>query len=174
MIQVRRARLADAGTLAALAEATFRETFAAANRAADMDAHCRASYGEAIQAREIADTRRVTLLCECAGATIGYAQLRWPPAPAGVPAPSAGEIQRFYLVSKWQGRGVARTLMDACLEAMRERGSGAVWLGVWEHNLRAIAFYRKAGFAAVGEHVFTLGNDPQRDLIMARPLPAPG
>ena len=43
-------------------------------------------------------------------------------------------------------------------------------LGLWEHNPRAIAFYRKAGFAEVGEHAFPLGDDPQRDIVMARPV----
>jgi ribosomal protein S18 acetylase RimI-like enzyme len=42
---------------------------------------------------------------------------------------------------------------------------------VWERNPRAIAFYEKLGFAAVGEHEFRLGNDPQRDIVMARPVP---
>jgi len=48
-----------------------------------------------------------------------------------------------------------------------------VWLGVWEHNPRAIAFYRKWGFEAVGEHVFVVGTDPQRDLVMTRSALAP-
>jgi ribosomal protein S18 acetylase RimI-like enzyme len=50
------------------------------------------------------------------------------------------------------------------------RGSGVAWLGVWEHNPRAITFYGKLGFVACGEQVFPLGNDPQRDIVMARPL----
>jgi ribosomal protein S18 acetylase RimI-like enzyme len=45
-----------------------------------------------------------------------------------------------------------------------------VWLGVWEHNPRAIAFYKKYGFISVGEHPFPLGGDLQRDIVMAKPL----
>jgi ribosomal protein S18 acetylase RimI-like enzyme len=41
-----------------------------------------------------------------------------------------------------------------------------MWLGVWEHNPRAIAFYHKHGFVDVGDHVFLLGEDPQTDIIM--------
>jgi RimJ/RimL family protein N-acetyltransferase len=44
-----------------------------------------------------------------------------------------------------------------------------VWLGVWERNPRAIAFYKKFGFLEVGVHVFPLGFDPQRDIVMSRP-----
>jgi diamine N-acetyltransferase len=53
-------------------------------------------------------------------------------------------------------------------------GAAALWLGVWEHNPRAIRFYEKHGFTTVGEQPFVLGKDPQRDLVMVRPLPPPG
>ena len=41
-----------------------------------------------------------------------------------------------------------------------------LWLGVWEKNLSAIRFYEKNGFTAFGEHIFMLGTDPQRDVLM--------
>ena len=34
--------------------------------------------------------------------------------------------------------------------------------------IAAVAFYRKWGFEVVGEHLFMLGDDPQRDLLMRR------
>jgi len=163
---IRAATLGDAKPLAELAESTFRETFAVANTRDDMERHCRLSYGEAIQAEEIADPERSTLLFVDADRLIGFAQLRWSAAPACVAAQSPGEIQRLYVASGWHGRGVAQDLMRVCLDAMRARGSGAAWLGVWERNPRAIAFYRKSGFVEVGEHVFALGGDPQRDIVM--------
>ncbi|MDQ2855211.1 MAG: GNAT family N-acetyltransferase, partial [Acidobacteriota bacterium] len=45
-----------------------------------------------------------------------------------------------------------------------------LWLGVWEHNGRARAFYRKWKFVEFGEHIFQLGEDPQNDILMARDL----
>jgi diamine N-acetyltransferase len=171
-MRVRRAQRADAGPLAALAEHTFREAFEAVNTPENMARHCRDSYGEATQAREIADRDRITLLCESHGELAGYAQLRWGVPPAGVAATSPGEIQRLYVASAFHGRGVAHALMDACLAELAARGSDVAWLGVWEHNPRAIAFYSKYGFVAVGEQVFPVGDDPQRDLVMCRPLPA--
>lgn len=167
---LRKARHDDAKALAELAERTFRDTFAADNTPKDMDRHCRDRYGEAIQAAEIADPRRLTLLCVDGARQAGFAQLHWGDAPACVKAAAPGEIQRLYVVADWHGRGVARQLMDACIAAMEARGSDVAWLGVWERNPRAIAFYRKCGFVEVGEHVFALGNDLQRDLVMARPV----
>lgn len=168
MITLRSARRADARLLATLAEATFRDTFAAVNAAEDMDRHCRNAYGEAIQAEEIASPDRATLLAEHEGRLVAYAQMRWGKPPACVVAGAPGEIQRLYVIRDFQGKGLAHDLMRACLGAMASRCSDVVWLGVWERNPKAIAFYRKFGFREVGEHVFPLGSDPQRDIVMAR------
>ena len=45
-----------------------------------------------------------------------------------------------------------------------------MWLGVWEFNPRAQAFYEKYGFYEVGRHIFQLGSDPQTDLLMQKDL----
>jgi ribosomal protein S18 acetylase RimI-like enzyme len=58
--------------------------------------------------------------------------------------------------------------MTHVFEAALRRGAGAVWLGVWERNARAIAFYRKCGFADVGSQTFELGSDRQQDRVMWR------
>lgn len=169
---LRKAALSDAAALAELAERTFRATFAADNTEADMEAHCRASYSEAIQAGEIANPAMATLLVEGDGRLLAFAQLRWEDAPACVlarmSAKGPGEIQRLYVDREWHGAGIAQELMHACLEQVRARGSDVVWLGVWERNPRAMAFYRKFGFVEVGDHVFAVGTDPQRDILMAR------
>ena len=77
---------------------------------------------------------------------------------------------RLYVLREWIGRGVGRELMQACLNEARQAGFRTIWLGVWERNPRAQAFYRKWNFRVVGEHVFQLGSDPQRDLLMERAL----
>lgn len=168
MPTIRKAHRSYAWQLAQLAEVTFRDTFGAANTAQDMDNHCHASYGEAVQADEIADPGMVTFLCEENARLIGFAQLRWGGAPDCVLATSPGEIQRLYVARDWHGKGVAQHLMGACMEDMTAHGSDVVWLGVWEQNPRAIAFYRKFGFVEVGDHVFPVGSDSQRDIVMAR------
>lgn len=170
MPMIRRARDRDAARLAAIAEDTFRDTFAAVNTPRDMDLHCRTSFGEDIQSKELADPNAVTLLGEHEGRLAGFAQLRWGESPRCVAAAAPGEIRRLYVVRDFHGKGLAHELMQACLREMANRGSDVVWLGVWERNPKAMAFYEKNGFIEVGEHVFAVGTDPQRDIVMARPV----
>ncbi len=168
MLSIRVADSHDARRLSLLAEISFRQTFAASNSAEDMDTHCRNSYSEAIQSAEIANPAMLTLLVEDNLQLAAYAQLRFDHVPECVKDRNAAEIQRLYVAEPWHGKGVAQSLMSACLDAMRERGKKTAFLGVWEHNPRAIKFYQKFGFVEVGEHVFPVGNDPQRDIILQR------
>jgi ketosteroid isomerase-like protein len=77
---------------------------------------------------------------------------------------------RFYVDRRFVGGGLAAPLMRRALDAARRRDATAIWLGVWERNARAIAFYRKCGFADAGAQPFMLGADVQTDRIMVRPL----
>jgi len=82
----------------------------------------------------------------------------------------SAEIQRIYADRAWHGRGVGETLMRACIDQAREWQCDVIWLGVWERNPRAIAFYEKTGFQRVGRQMFVLGRDVQFDLVMSRRL----
>jgi diamine N-acetyltransferase len=171
MLGIRTATLDDADRLSEFARRTFHETFAAHNTPEDMEWYLSRAFGHAQQVAEIQDQKRVTLLGEDGGRLVGYAQLHLSAVPTSVPDDEAIELVRFYVDGKWHGRGVARMLMDAVDEAAATHAK-TMWLGVWERNHRAIAFYRKCGFVDVGSHVFHLGDDLQTDRIMWRPVNA--
>ena len=170
-VVIRTGAARDAGALAELAARTFRETFAADNRPADLALHLSRSYGATQQEHELLDPAIATLLAEVDGQLAGYAQLREGTAPACVTGAAPIELWRFYVAQRWHGLGVAQALMRSVeLEAHR-RGGRTLWLGVWERNGRARAFYEKTGFADVGSQVFVVGTDPQTDRILVRPVP---
>ena len=165
---IRRAAAADAAALSAFGRRVFTATFAAENTPSDLAAYLDGAYTVAHQQADIADPSIDTLLLEIDGALAAFAQLRASTVPACVGAPAALELARFYVDQGWHGRGVAARLMIAVETAAVARGADALWLGVWERNLRAQAFYAKHGFTVVGSHTFLLGSDPQNDLIMEK------
>ena len=165
-VTVRRANPGDAELLAELGARTFSETFAADNSPEDMAAYLSASFNPARQAAELADPASTFLIAEVGGRAAGYAKLHAGEPAEGVEGHQPVELVRLYVSHEWLGRGVGAELMRACVDEARRAGRGTMWLGVWERNGRAQAFYRKWGFRAVGEHVFQLGADPQRDILM--------
>lgn len=164
---IRLAHSGDATALADLAERTFRETFTAGNDPGDMERHCTESFGPEIQRREIEDPDPVTIVAEVENELVAFAQVRLHAPKECVVAERPSELYRLYVASQWHGRGIAQEIMREVLATAARENRDCIWLGVWEHNPRALAFYRKQGFRIVGEHVFRFGGTPQRDLIMA-------
>lgn len=152
--------------MAELAAATFRDAFGSENDAADLALHLARSYGPAQQTAELRHPAITTLLAYADGDLAGYAQLRQGLPPACVVAARPIELWRFYVARPWHGRGVAQELMAAARDAAKRRGAASLWLGVWERNPRAQAFYRKSGFVDVGSQQFLVGTDAQTDRVM--------
>ena len=169
-VQIRRASVADAAALAAFGARSFAETFGAFHTPADLAMHLAEAFGVPQQMAELADPAMVTLLAEIDGAIAGFTQVYAGEVPDCVTGPAPIEIKRFYVDTPWHGQGVAQRLIAAAFDVGRERGAQTVWLGVWEHNPRAIAFYRRQGFTQVGAHTFMVGTDATTDLLFARPL----
>lgn len=170
VLTIRRPDGGDAGLLAELGARTFNETFAADNPPDDMAAYLATAFTVEQLEFELGDPHSVFFVAEFGGVAAGYAKLRAGKLPEGVKGPNPVELERIYVARDWLGRGVGQALMQACLDEARRLGYGSIWLGVWEHNNRARAFYRKYDFRDVGTHIFQLGSDAQTDMVMERRL----
>jgi ribosomal protein S18 acetylase RimI-like enzyme len=169
-VTIRRANSNDAELLAELGARTFKETFAADNTNEDMEVYLAAHFSVAQQTAELAHAASTFLIAEVEEQAAGYAKLHAGEPPKDIEGTKAIELVRLYVSSEWFGRGVGEALMRACVDEARNTGYETLWLGVWERNARAQAFYHKWDFRAVGEHVFQLGQDMQRDILMERAL----
>jgi diamine N-acetyltransferase len=171
-VRIRRGVPDDAAALAAFAAVAFSDAFGADNQPHDLQAHLDASYGLPQQARELADPAVTTLLAHQGERLIAYAQVRRKAPPPCVSQPGAIELQRFYVDRAVHGTGVASALMAAVQQVASDAGAEHIWLGVWERNARAIAFYKKAGFQDVGSTFFDVGTDRQIDRVFVAVVPS--
>ena len=169
-VTIRYATAADAALLAELGARTFYDTFAPDNTSENMNTYLSLAFGPDKQAAEIADPTSTFFLAEVNGVAVGYARLQSSETPPEVTGSQPIELGRLYTAWEWIGHGIGATLMQTCLNEAQQRGYQTLWLGVWEHNHRARAFYSKWGFVEVGSHIFTLGDDPQTDLLMQRTI----
>ena len=167
MINILPATIQDNALLAEIGAETFYDSFAADNTSADMAAYISTSFSPAKQAVELAESQSKFLIAEISNEVVGYAHLRFSSAPKVIVGQKPMEIVRFYVRKPWIGKGSGKHLMKGCLQEAKAMGCDVVWLGVWEKNLRAIAFYRKWGFIEAGEQTFQLGDDLQQDFLMS-------
>lgn len=160
---IRKASEADAEVLSRTAVETFRTTFQGTCADDDLEKFLETAYPEESFREDMRRTRSDYFLIESDGETAGYAWVAETEPPKCVRGPAPVELIRFYVRVPWQGRGAARLLMEHCLAHARALEYGTMFLGVWEHNVRAQRFYARYGFRRVGEHVFQVGTDPQID-----------
>ena len=120
--RIRAATTHDAAALSAFGERTFRETFSDTNTASDMDAYCANAFSAEIQARELEDVSTVTLVVECDGRLIAYAQLVADKTHDAVMAERPIELKRFYVDKPFHGTALALDLMRATDERARDTG----------------------------------------------------
>ena len=166
-ITFRLATAADAVRLSAFAEGLYRATFSASNSLEDMNIYCASAFGPDVQRRELMEPAISTLIAENINELLAYAQLYDVAFDDCVAGARPLELRRFYVAARYQGTALARELMSRVIQLALDTGHDVLWLGVWERNARAIRFYEKCGFRAVGDHVFLMGNDRQRDLVMS-------
>lgn len=78
------------------------------------------------------------------------------------------ELLRIYVDKRYIGKGIGKILMKSCLDEIKNMRKKTVWLGVWENNYIALNFYKKFGFDIVGSHIFRIGEQEDKDLIMIK------
>ena len=171
-IEVSRASARHASLLATFGRDAFVSAFEGQIDHRDLIAFADKRYGMEQQQLELGDSGSVFFMARVDGKLAGYAKLCEGDAPSIVNASRAIELERLYLSSKWFGTGVALSLLEACVGEARQRSRDVMWLDVWDENTRAQAFYRKHGFAMVGERPYDVGTITQRHLLMRRALTA--
>lgn len=170
MITIKAVTLEQLSLLAEISRQTFMDTFAADNSAANMQDYLEGAYGSDTLRRELQNPKSFFYFACDNKKLLAYLKLNIGTAQSEEIAQNALEIERIYVKKEYKHQGIGTLLFQKALEVAKEQEKSSVWLGVWEKNDAALNFYKKLGFEAVGEHVFQLGDDPQRDIIMQKKL----
>ena len=83
--------------------------------------------------------------------------------------PDAAEVSALYVLEAYQGQGLGRMLMDACLDRL-ERPRVALY--VLEGNEKAIGFYKHMGFRMTGNRMAVEmdgGEMAELEMVLDRP-----
>lgn len=167
-IHIRRAQKEDASLIAAISRETFYDSFAEQNTAEDMELFMERQFSTALLMEELFDASNIFFLAMHEEEPAGYIKMK-PGTPIELAdANNAIEICRFYARKNMIGKGVGKAMMLHAVQCAKSIHSNTIWLGVWEHNKRAIDFYTSFGFRKFSAHDFVLGKDVQRDWLMKK------
>ena len=169
-VSISRVTAADIDMLQTIGKQTFIETFAPHNSEENMTQYLEDGFSREKLIAEINTEGTTFYFAQLAGRIIGYLKINTGAAQTEIQDSNALEIERIYVVQEYHGRKVGQLLYEWAVQIACERKFDYVWLGVWEHNTKAIRFYEKNGFVPFNKHIFILGDDEQTDIMMKKRL----
>jgi ribosomal protein S18 acetylase RimI-like enzyme len=169
--RVTRADRADAAVVALLGRITFAETFGYLfqQHPGDLRSYLDSTFDVTKIERSLGKTENAYWVASQDRLPIGFAKLKHPsPAPMQ-PVRDAAQVQKIYVLREFLGQSIGRDLLH---QVMLEAAGRArlLWLDVLRENERAIDFYAKRGFEAIGEDTYAIGVQRFRFHLMARPM----
>ncbi len=166
MIEIRLTQWADLSELRRIAIETQLDTFGAANTKENMEAFIRDQCSPTQFRKELKEPDSICYMAWEGKRAAGFARLRMTDEVETWLGKNTLELHRLYVTKGFQGKKVGARLMQQSIDYAREKNYEWLWLGVWEHNLKAQDFYHRWGFVRFSEHIFQMGSDAQTDWLL--------
>ncbi|WP_151737015.1 GNAT family N-acetyltransferase ['Paenibacillus yunnanensis' Narsing Rao et al. 2020] len=167
---IKKCTLEDLKLLQEISYVTFEETFKDQNSEETMAAYLEQAFSLDKLEQELNKPSSEFYLLMTDNEVAGYMKLNTGAAQSEAMGEASLEIERIYIRQSFHKQGLGRLLIDKAAELAKQQSKTKVWLGVWEHNGNAIAFYSRMGFVQTGTHPFVIGDEVQTDYIMTKTL----
>jgi ribosomal protein S18 acetylase RimI-like enzyme len=165
-IKIKQCALEDLRTLQEISTDTFIETFKDQNSPENLSAYLERALNLNQLEKELSNPSSQFFFVYFKNEVAGYLKVNTNDAQSEEMGDESLEIERIYIKSKFQKQGFGKYLFNKAMERAMELNKKEIWLGVWEKNKNAIAFYKKMGFVQNGYHSFYMGDEEQTDFIM--------
>jgi diamine N-acetyltransferase len=169
-IKIKKCTLEDLHTLHDISYETFNDTFKHQNSSENMNAYLERAFNLKQLEKELSTISSEFFFVYFKDEVAGYLKVNHNDAQTEEMDDESLEIERIYIRNKFQKHGLGKYLINQAMEIAMERKKKKIWLGVWEKNDNAIAFYEKMGFVQTGAHSFYMGDEEQIDFIMTKTL----
>lgn len=170
MTELVKCKPSDVEQLRDISIETFVDTFKDQNTEENLNEYLERAYSIEQLTSEINQVGTDFYFLKDSDLVVGYLKLNIDDAQSEKDHPLALEVERIYVLPQHKRKGYGKLLLEFAYLRAKELNRTGIWLGVWEHNYNALAFYKKMGFQRVGEHTFIMGDDAQVDYIMLKEL----
>jgi diamine N-acetyltransferase len=169
-IKIERCALEDLHQLQEVSYETFNETFKNQNTPENMNAYLEKAFNLKQLEEELSNPSSQFFFVYFKNDLAGYLKVNINDAQSEEMGDDYLEIERIYIKNHFHKLGLGKYLLNMAMEIAMEINKKKLWLGVWERNENAIAFYKKMGFVQTGAHYFYMGDEEQMDIIMTKTI----
>ncbi|MGW9684677.1 GNAT family N-acetyltransferase [Flagellimonas sp. 2504JD1-5] len=165
-LKLQQCTLGDLEQLMQISRDTFIDAFERDNDPIDFNSYIDEAFSEEQLRSELENQNTEFFFVFLAKEPIGYLKLNKADAQTDIKDGESLELERIYVVQKFQGKGIGNWLLQQVIQIGQKQALAYMWLGVWEKNEAAIRFYQKHGFQKFGTHPYYIGKDKQTDWLM--------
>lgn len=169
-IYIKKCTYEDLHTLQAICFETFNDTFKDQNSPENMTAYLDKAFNVNQLEKELSNISSQFFFVYFNKVIVGYLKVNIDDAQSEKMGDESLEIERIYIKNKFQKHGLGKYLLNIAEEIAVKCNKKKIWLGVWEKNENAIAFYKSRGFVQTGTHSFYMGDEEQIDFIMTKKM----
>ncbi|NJB71562.1 ribosomal protein S18 acetylase RimI-like enzyme [Saonia flava] len=152
--------------LVEISKSTFSEAFEAENDPEDFESYMDFAFKEDKLLEELKNLNSHFYFVYSDDTLAGYFKLNEHEAQTEITDKDSMELERIYVVKEFQGNKIGEWMLGQAIKVTIEKDKKYIWLGVWEHNEKAIKFYQRHGFSKFGTHPYFIGKDEQTDWLM--------
>lgn len=157
-----------AATVAWLGRVTFTETFGELFAPDVLADYLARTFGEEKIAASLRNPANFFLLAFAQGRPVGYLKLKRQSRTPHSPEDPQMQLQKIYVLRDYLSQHVGKHLLHRGEAQARQEGAVLLWLTVLATNERALAFYRRHGFAPASKKYFTIGADTLEYEVMTK------
>jgi ribosomal protein S18 acetylase RimI-like enzyme len=165
-LSYKKCSLFDLDKLIEISKVTFITAFEKLNNPNDFKTYITSSFSEEKMKSELLNPHSTFYFVYVYDALVGYFKLNEKGAQNEKFDKASIELERIYVKEAFQGNEIGKEMLFKAIEIAKTKETSFLWLGVWEHNDRAIRFYERYNFKKYTTHPYYLGKDKQTDWIL--------
>lgn len=169
-VYIKKANYENAEELREIGIETFVDTFESQNSPESIKEYIEKAFSKQKLIKELEDKSTEFYFIFYNNEMAGYLKVNTGDSQTEKMGNETLEIERIYIRKKYQRKKLGEQLIQKAIEIAKVQYKKKVWLGVWEENHDALAFYERMGFCPSGSHAFFMGEEEQTDLILVKNL----
>ncbi len=160
-----------AAAIASIGKKSFRDAFEQVfNHREELFEYLTYTYNTLKLVRSLKKENNIYLLAFRDGKPVGFGKIKKHSLNDQIESGAQMELQKIYVLTEYQGRGVGTALMKEAKLIVRRFDPDYLWLDTHVSNELARRFYERHGFENMGTYYFTIGSQSFENFLMALPV----
>lgn len=156
MTSIIKATVEDLPLIADIGKRTFIESHGHSAAPEDITRYVEDKFSEEVLKKELSDASNIFHIIYHDEQAAGYSKIILNAVHPNIPLENVTKLERLYLLKEFYSLKLGYELYQFNLDLSKNNKQAGIWLFVWKENHRAVDFYLKQGFEAIGSFDFQI------------------